>query len=75
MGGGKAIWGGPQQSICCIADICNVHVPRAGQIWPFCHRCDALMGVIGEGVLGVLVVNKRGGETVSMVVVTIGSWG
>jgi hypothetical protein len=33
------------------------------------------MGVIGEGVQGVLVVNKRGGETVSMVVVTIGSWG
>ena len=65
MGGEvEAIWGGQQQSICCITDFCNVHVLHAGQIWPFCQRCDAFMGVIGKGVQGVLVANKRGGGSV-----------
>ena len=62
MGGTEAIWGGPQQSICCITNVCNMHVLRAGQIWPFCCRRDALTGVIGEGVQGVLVANERGGR-------------
>ncbi len=48
--------------ICCIANICNVRILRAGQIWPFCHHRCALMGVVGEVVQGVLVVNKRGGR-------------
>ena len=33
------------------------------------------MGVVGEGVQGVLVTNERGGGKVSMVVVTTGSQG
>ena len=75
MGGAEAIWGGRQQSICCIANIRNVHVLRAGRICPFHHHRCVLMGVVGEGVQGVLVANKKGGEKVSMVVVRIGSQG
>ena len=60
MGGAEAIWGSQQQLICCIADICNVQVLRAGRIWPFRRHGCALMGVVGEGVQGVLVTNERG---------------
>jgi hypothetical protein len=57
MGSAETIWGGQRRSICCVANIGNVNVASAGQIWWFRHHGCARMGVVSERVL----VRSKGG--------------
>ena len=73
MGGVEAIWGDRRQTIFRVANIGNVRVASASQIWHSHHQHHACMGVVGEGAQGFWLGARGGGEKVSMVVVLIGS--